>query len=129
VVLVYDLHATHSGLFVLSRHVLLGCNAVTESITVATLGADRWVEKGKMVATVKIIPYAVRCEELQRVLRIVRMKETPKDAPDAQPALRVCAPVIGRAHLIQSRLQNTSEKLLDKTTEVTKPFAITTAML
>jgi len=115
-----NLHATHSGLFVLSRHVLLGCNAVTESITVATLGADRWVEKGKMVATVKIIPYAVRCEELQRVLRIVRMKETPKDAPDAQPALRVCAPVIGRAHLIQSRLQNTSEKLLDKTTEVTR---------
>jgi len=96
--------------------VLLGCNAVAESITVATLGADRWVEKGKMVATVKIIPYAVRYDDLQRVLRIGGMNETP----NAHPALRVCAPGIGRAHLIQSRLQNTSEKLLHKTADVTR---------
>ena len=99
---------------------LLGCNAVAESITVATLGADRWVEKGKMVATVKIIPYAVRRDELQRVLRLGRMKDVPKDAADVQSALRVCAPAVGRAHLIQSRLQNTSDKLLHKTTDVTR---------
>ena len=45
-------------------------NAVTESITLATLPQYRTVVTGEMIATVKIIPFAVPSEALERALAV-----------------------------------------------------------
>lgn len=108
-----NLHATTSGLFCQSQQVVLACNAVCDSITLATLPPDRWVEKGRLVATVKIIPYAVSDKHLQNVLDACQTK-------NKNTALCLKAPRPARAHLIQSRLDGTSERLLQKTAQITR---------
>jgi molybdenum cofactor cytidylyltransferase len=61
-----NLYATESGLLIVDRPAVDRLNAVDETITLATLPAFKPVVAGEMVATVKIIPYAVRVEALDR---------------------------------------------------------------
>lgn len=106
-----NLHADAEGLFLFCRDTLLALNAVDERITCATLDENRWVTKGRMLATIKIIPYAVSRVQLDKVLGIV-----------AQASQRLSIHV---AHsktvaLIQTRLPSLKETVLDKTFEVTR---------
>jgi molybdenum cofactor cytidylyltransferase len=55
-----NLHAEQAGLFLVDKSLIDALNRVDPSITVATLAAHASVERGQMVATVKIIPFAVR---------------------------------------------------------------------
>ena len=54
-----NVFATRDGLFAFEREAVLSANGVDEGVTLATLPENRTVAAGRMVATVKIIPYAV----------------------------------------------------------------------
>lgn len=61
-----NIFAAHSGVLAVERATIDAINAIDESITVATLPAYKAVVAGEMIATVKIIPFAVPerlCEE------------------------------------------------------------------
>jgi molybdenum cofactor cytidylyltransferase len=63
-----NLHADAAGLLVLDRAVLDALNRVDPAITVATLPEYAVAEPGRMVATVKIIPFAVPADRLAAAL-------------------------------------------------------------
>ncbi|MCK2053569.1 molybdopterin-binding protein [Methylobacterium sp. 37f] len=64
-----NLHAASAGLLRIDRAAIDAVNGVDEAITVATLAPCKPVVAGEMVATVKIIPYAVSGEALARACR------------------------------------------------------------
>ncbi len=67
-----NLRATRAGLLVVDARAVDAVNAVDEAITLATLAPLKAVEDGEMVATVKIIPFAVEEEKLDRALAAAR---------------------------------------------------------
>lgn len=67
-----NLRATRAGLLVAAPAAVDAVNAVDEAITLATLEPLQPVEDGEMVATVKIIPFAVEEEKLDRALAAAR---------------------------------------------------------
>ncbi|MCL1627232.1 molybdopterin-binding protein [Roseibaca sp. V10] len=79
------------GLVALDAPAVHAVNAVDPAITLATLPPLMRVERGTMVATVKIIPYAVAGKAVQQA------------AQAATDALRLRRPVIARAALILTR--------------------------
>ncbi|MCP5149556.1 MAG: NTP transferase domain-containing protein [Ectothiorhodospiraceae bacterium] len=104
-----NLFAQASGLLVVDAERLDAANAVDESITVATLPAWSLVRGKQMLATVKIIPFAAPRAALDAVCALL----------GAAPALRVAPLRAGMAvALVQTRLPDTRESVLDKTTRV-----------
>jgi molybdenum cofactor cytidylyltransferase len=67
-----NLFAEHTGLLVLDAAAVDAINDVDEAITLATLAPWRRVAEGDMVATVKIIPFAVSSDSLKRALEVLR---------------------------------------------------------
>ena len=67
-----NLFAAAAGVLVLEPAAIDAINAVDERVTLATLPAMRSVVEGEMVATVKIIPFAVAQAVLDRVLEVAR---------------------------------------------------------
>ncbi|MCB1386167.1 MAG: molybdopterin-binding/glycosyltransferase family 2 protein [Nitratireductor sp.] len=65
-----NLHASCSGVFTASRPLVDAINAIDPDITLATLDDHEPVRDGRMVATVKIIPYFVAGAALEAVERI-----------------------------------------------------------
>jgi len=63
-----NVFATHSGVLVFDAQAVDAVNALDESITFATLPPLRAVVENEMVATVKIIPFAVAREALEKTL-------------------------------------------------------------
>ncbi len=84
-------------------------NLVDEAITIATVPPFAVVQPGQMVATIKVIPFAApedlvaRCEDIAR---------------RARPMISVAPFKAKRAAFIQTRLKDTKESVLDKTTAV-----------
>ena len=103
-----NLFAAADGLFLVSAPSVDRFNAVDEALTVATLPAPRAVREGEMLATVKVIPFAVPGEVLGRALACL----------DAEPPMRVAAFGPSTAAVIQTRLPQTKEAVLDKTARV-----------
>ena len=63
-----NLFATHAGVLAFDASAIDRVNEVDETITIATLPAFRTVVDGEMIATVKIIPFAVSGAALDRAL-------------------------------------------------------------
>ncbi len=63
-----NLFATHAGVLAFEAQAIDRVNEVDETITIATLPAFRTVVEGEMIATVKIIPFAVPGATLERAL-------------------------------------------------------------
>ena len=103
-----NVFASADGLFLVSAPDIDRFNAVDESLTVATLAGPRAVREGEMLATIKVIPFAVPGEVLDRALAVL----------GPEPALRLAAFEPISAALIQTRLPATKETVLDKTTRV-----------
>lgn len=82
--------ATEAGLVQLLAEDIHAVNMVDPAITVATLPDLMRVEPGAMVATVKIIPYGVGIQSVERACAL------------AGNGLRILAPVIRRASLVQT---------------------------
>ncbi|HWL68374.1 MAG TPA: molybdopterin-binding/glycosyltransferase family 2 protein [Geminicoccus sp.] len=105
-----NLFAEEDGILVLDLERLQALNQVDPDLTVATLPPFARVAAKDMVATVKIIPFATREDVLARGLAVT----------EGGPLLRL-APFVGlRVRLVQSTTSATSDKLLDKTVEVTR---------
>ncbi len=101
-----NLTAESRGLLLVARDRLDGLNLLDEAVTVATLPPFAPVEARQMAATVKIIPFAVAGDLLDRALAVAR---------DGGPLLRVAAFRPRRVALVQTRLPGLKESLLEKT--------------
>jgi len=105
-----NLFAEAKGLLVFDRERLDRFNLVDEAVTLGTLPPYAVVEPRQMVATVKIIPFAVPEETIARCAAI---------ASQGGKMLRVAAFRSLAVGLIQTRLPGLKESILDKTREVT----------
>ncbi len=95
------------GVLVVERARLDALNRFEEAITVATLTPFELVEPRQMAATVKVIPFAVPGEALERCLAAARAGD--------QPLVRVAALRPRPVGLIQTSLAGMKESILDKT--------------
>ena len=103
-----NVFAATDGLFLVRAPDIDRFNAVDEALTVATLPAPRAVREGEMLATVKVIPFAVPGAVIGGALACL----------GAEPAIRVEGFEPMAAAVIQTRLPATKEKVLEKTTRV-----------
>lgn len=106
-----NLHADAAGLLVVDRAGVDRFNLVDETITLATLEPWSVVEPKQMVATVKVIPFAVRRESVDACIG---------NAAAGGPLFYVAPFRAHRAGLIQTRLPGMKESILDKTVATTR---------
>jgi len=106
-----NLFAEARGLLVVDRDRLDRLNLVDEAVTLGTLPPFAVVEPRQMVATVKIIPFAVPEAAVVAAAGY---------AAEGENLLHVAAFVSRRVALIQTRLPGFKESILDKTGEVTR---------
>ena len=92
-----NLYASVDGLLCVDRQSVVALNSIDESLTFATLAENTMVLKGRMVATSKIITYAVQADIVKKAVSVV----------EAQP-LRVAELRPQSAVLIQTCLLYTS---------------------
>ena len=105
-----NLHAQAAGVFTVDRALIDTINRIDPAVTVATLEPFASVDAGRMVATVKIIPFAVAETVISQV-----------EATCARaPALAVHPFASRRVGLIQTMLPGTKPSILDKTTSITQ---------
>jgi molybdenum cofactor cytidylyltransferase len=97
-----NLFAERDGVLVIDAPRVDGINAIDEALTVATLRAHSVVRAGELIATVKVIPYAVRQPSLDAACAVAD-RAVLRVAP-----FRVC-----RAGLILSRTPGLPERLLE----------------
>jgi len=106
-----NLIADRAGVLQLDRERLDRLNLIDEAVTVATLPPYDAVEPGQMVATVKIIPFAVSSDVLERCLAV---------AAESGSLLRLAPFRAQPVALIQTRLPGLKETILDKTAQIMK---------
>ena len=106
-----NLFAATKGVLVFDRERLDRLNLVDEAVTLGTLPLYAVVEPRQMVATVKIIPFAVPEKTVARCAGI---------ADDGGPLLWVAAFRPLSVGLIQTRLPGLKDSVLDKTKTVTE---------
>ncbi|GAA2860437.1 molybdopterin biosynthesis enzyme [Aminobacter niigataensis] len=104
-----NLHARDAGLFTVEAALVNAINSVHPSITVATLANHAVVEKDQMVATVKIIPFAVAGALVRRVMALCHERDICAVKPFTAK----------RVGLIQTVLPSVKWSVLDKTVRVT----------
>lgn len=101
-----NLYATANGLFVADRAKVDAINALDPGITFATISDMTEVAAGRMVATVKIIPYAIRTEAVE------------KAALAARGAIAVEPYVARRVGVVSTMLPSLKPSVMDKTIRV-----------
>jgi molybdenum cofactor cytidylyltransferase len=103
-----NLFAQTAGVLVVDKAAVDGLNRIDEAVTVATLPAYKPIVAGEMVATVKIIPFAVAA--------------AARDAAVATAGQRVVsvAPYrIRKVGVVSTLLPGLSPKVIDKTLKIT----------
>lgn len=105
-----NLHALAAGVFTVDAAMIDAINAVDPAITIATLAHYAPVESGQMVATVKIIPFAVDGALVEAVRAICAGGEI--FAVNAYRPLRL--------GIVQTVLPGVKPSVLDKTVRVTE---------
>ncbi|MEO8668002.1 MAG: molybdopterin-binding/glycosyltransferase family 2 protein [Bauldia sp.] len=98
-----NLHALAAGVLVIDRGVIDRLNRIDPSITVATLPEFAAVETGRMIATVKIIPFAVPQAKLAEAVAA------------AAGAIRVAAFRPLKVGLVATTLPSLKPSVMDKT--------------
>jgi molybdenum cofactor cytidylyltransferase len=102
-----NLHAASAGVFTADAERLKAINRLHESLTIATVAPFAAVAEGQMVATVKIIPFAVPRHVLDGALRIAAV----------EPLVAVHAFQKKRAGLVITKLPQTKPSIIDKSRE------------
>ena len=92
------------GLAIIDTERVRALNRLHESLTLATVQPFAIVEEREMVATVKVIPFAVPRDVLERALEII----------GAEPLIRVAAFRAKRAGLIITSLPQTKPSIIAK---------------
>jgi molybdenum cofactor cytidylyltransferase len=106
-----NLFAQEAGVLVVDKDAVDRLNEVDESITFATLPAHKPVVAGEMIATVKIIPFAVPIAQRDAALAVVRVRA---------PLIRVAPYRIRRIGVVSTLLPGLAPKVIDKTLRVTE---------
>lgn len=105
-----NLHAEDAGVFMVDRAMIDEINRIDPAVTIATLDEYAAVEPGRMVATVKIIPFAVARAIVERVEAVCRSGEVFAVAPFRA----------SRVSIVQTELPSVKPSVLDKTVRVTE---------
>jgi molybdenum cofactor cytidylyltransferase len=106
-----NLFAEASGVVVVDRPGIDRFNEVDADITFATVAAFTPVVAGKMIATVKIIPFAVNAAAHDKALAVARA---------AVPLVRVAPYKVRRIGVISTVLPGLTDKVIEKTLRVTQ---------
>jgi molybdenum cofactor cytidylyltransferase len=104
-----NLFAEHPGVLVVERDAIDRLNRIDEAITFATLSAYKPVVEGEMIATVKIIPFAVNESALKSAL-----------AAADKPFIRVVPYKIKKVGIVSTLLPGLASKVVDKTLRITQ---------
>ncbi len=105
-----NLFAERAGILVIDRPAVDALNRIDEAITVATLPAYKPVVEGEMIATVKIIPFAVA--------RAAR-DQAVATAEKAKPVVRVAPYKVRRIGIVSTLLPGLAPKVVEKTLKIT----------
>jgi molybdenum cofactor cytidylyltransferase len=103
-----NLHALEAGVLVVDPARIDRINAVDEALTIATLAPYARVSRGELAVTVKVIPFAVREEQLAAALRA---------AEGPEPPVRVAPFVPAAAGVILTQVPGLSARVLDRAAE------------
>src|SRR5437588_8349339 len=105
-----NLFAENAGVLVVDKAGVDALNDVDPAITFATLDAYAPVVPGKMIATVKIIPFAVSGQARDKAVDAARA---------AKPIVRVAPFKIAKVGIISTVLPGLADKVIEKTLRVT----------
>ena len=105
-----NLFAEQAGVLVVDQEGIDRLNRVDEAITLATLHAYKPVVAGEMIATVKIIPFAVAATHRDAALATTQGK----------PLIRLAPYKLRKIGVISTKLPGLAEKIIDKTIKVTR---------
>jgi molybdenum cofactor cytidylyltransferase len=105
-----NLFAESAGVLVVDKDTVDGLNRVDEAVTFATLPEFKPVVEGEMIATVKIIPFAVP---------IAARDKAVAAAMKAKPVIRVAPYTIKKLGIVSTLLPGLAPKVVDKTLKIT----------
>ncbi|MGH8735329.1 MAG: hypothetical protein ACREVB_16720, partial [Burkholderiales bacterium] len=105
-----NLFAESAGILVVDKPGIDCLNLIDESVTFATLSAFKPVVAGEMIATVKIIPFAVAAAHRDAALAVGQGK----------PLIRIAPYKLRKIGVISTKLPGLAEKIIDKTIKVTR---------
>lgn len=106
-----NLFAETAGILVVDRDAVDRLNRVDEAVTLATLSAYKPVVEGEMIATVKIIPFAVPGEARDKAVAA---------AKKAEPVIRIAPYVIRKVGVVSTLLPGLAPKVIEKTLRITE---------
>jgi molybdenum cofactor cytidylyltransferase len=106
-----NLFAETAGVLVVDKEAIDRLNQVDESITFATLPAYKPVVAGEMIATVKIIPFAVADKARDAALAV---------ANAARPLVQVAPYRLRKIGVVSTLLPGLASKVIEKTLKVTQ---------
>jgi molybdenum cofactor cytidylyltransferase len=104
-----NLFAAAAGVLVVDAAAVDRLNQVDETITFATLPAFAPVVEGEMIATVKIIPFAVEVAARDRALAVA----------EARPLIRIAPYRLRRIGIVSTLLPGLADKVIEKTLKIT----------
>ena len=105
-----NLFAERAGVLVVDKGSIDRLNRIDEAVTLATLPAFKPVVEGEMIATVKIIPFAVSGSARDAAVR---------EAGKATPVIRVVPYKVRKVGVVSTLLPGLSPKVVDKTLKIT----------
>src|SRR5262249_10872598 len=105
-----NLFAESAGVLVVEKEAIDRLNRIDEAVTVATLPGFKPVVEGEMIATVKIIPFAVSTKARDQAVA---------EANKAKPVIRVARYKIKKIGVVSTLLPGLSPKVVDKTLKIT----------
>lgn len=105
-----NLFAESAGILVVDRDAVDVLNRIDEAVTLATLPAYKPVVEGEMIATVKIIPFAVA-----KAARDQAMAAAAK----ARPVIRVAPYKLRKIGVVSTLLPGLAPKVIEKTLKIT----------
>jgi molybdenum cofactor cytidylyltransferase len=104
-----NLFAKTAGVLIVNKEAIDDLNRADEAVTFATLSAFKPVVEGEMIATVKIIPFAVREESRDAAVAAARR---------AHPLISVAPYVVRKLGVVSTLLPGLSPKVIDKTLKI-----------
>ncbi len=105
-----NLFAETAGILVVEKDAIDRLNRIDEAVTLATLPAFKPVVEGEMIATVKIIPFAVA--EAAR-------DQAVATAGKAKPVVRIAPYKVRKLGIVSTLLPGLSPKVVEKTLKIT----------
>ena len=106
-----NLFAEAAGILVVDKDAIDRLNRIDEAVTIATLSAFKPVVAGEMIATVKIIPFAVAGAARDSAVA---------EAKKAKPVIRIAPYKVRKIGVVSTVLPGLSPKVIDKTLRITE---------